>query len=619
MRLSAKKTIPYLVVIIPLVLVLSASFFITTFYFNKVKTYFTSAKERSVNERVELKKSESKLYSKQINLLFNYKYNRVEEEIRGELEARIDIAYKSARFIYEKYKGKRSSANIKERIVDALSHMRYKGSKEYVFVTDFSGNSILLGNQDIKKSNFASYLDAQNRSLILEEIQAVQKHQQSFLKSTNPTTHKQELILVKNLQAYDWFVGSVICFDDKIVLLKQRLLDMVKSLPINNAAFLVLYEGKTPIYSSIQEDSGLNEKELEAIRNSINDKHEWHTKELDGYYYINSYFEPLNWHLVHGFKTSTLTKKDQKVQKDLEILLDEELNFIVKASAGIVLFVTLLSLLLSMKINQIFKQYQNEVEEKREALEELNNSLEKRVAKEIKIHTQKEKMLIQSSKMAEMGDMLSMIAHQWRQPLNQLSYIFMNIESAYEYKELTKEYLEQKVKEGTTQLEFMSTTIDDFRNYFKPDKAKEELLVSDLVRSSVELMKHTLELEQITVELKTFGDDTTLVYKNEFIQVLLNLIKNAKDVLISKEIKDPKIVISSYCEVGSCVVEVCDNGGGISFDIIDKIFDPYFSTKSEKNGTGLGLYMSKMIIEEHHAGRLSATNSKSGVCFKIEI
>ena len=601
MQLSSKKLIPYLIVVVPLVLVLSASFFITSFYLNKVKGYFNSAKERSVKERIELKKNESELYAKQINLLFTYKYNKLDEEIKKELEARIDIAYKSARYIYEKYKKKKSSRDIKERIIDALSHMRYSGGQNYAFISDFNGNSILLGNQNIKEKEFSTYLDASNRSIILEEIQAVRRHHKAFIESVNANDLKKEIIYVRDLEAFGWYLGSVIRLDDKIKQLKVKLLDMIKSLPLQRGSFLLLYEADKLLYSS---DNSLSLEELQDSKK---------------FYYAKIYFKPLNWKLISGFTLATLTHKDIQKQKDLEKLLDRELDFIIKVSVAIVLFVVLLSLLLSRKINHIFKEYKNEVQEKREALEELNNSLEKRVQEEIKIHTQKEKMLIQSAKMAEMGDMLSMIAHQWRQPLNQLSYIFMNIESAYEYNELSKEYLEKKVKEGTTQLEFMSTTIDEFRSFFKPDKKKEEVLVHHLIQSSVDLLQHSLKAEKIEIELRTFGEEKSLVYKNEFIQVLLNLIKNAKDVLLANKIQDPKITISSYCEIASCVVEVCDNGGGISEELLEKIFEPYFSTKDEKNGTGLGLYMSKMIIEEHHKGRLLVKNSKSGACFKIEI
>ena len=165
----------------------------------------------------------------------------------------------------------------------------------------------------------------------------------------------------------------------------------------------------------------------------------------------------------------------------------------------------------------------------------------------------------------------------------------------------------------------MSDTIDDFRNYFRPDKEKEFALVSDIAQSSISLMKYTLEINSIEIELISEGRDLTHIYKNEFIQVILNIIKNAKDILIFNKIENPKILIRTSCYKDSLVVAISDNGGGVKEEIIDKIFEPYFSTKDYKYGTGLGLYMSKMIIEEHLHGRLSVYNTKDGACFKIEI
>jgi signal transduction histidine kinase len=212
-----------------------------------------------------------------------------------------------------------------------------------------------------------------------------------------------------------------------------------------------------------------------------------------------------------------------------------------------------------------------------------------------------------------------MIAHQWRQPLNQLSYIFMNIEGAYEYKELTPKYLNDKLSEGNKLLEFMSHTIDDFRNFFRPDKKQTSISVSDIVSKTLPLIENTLEEHAIALHVSYQSNTQVTLFRNELMQVLLNLIKNAKDVLIEKDTPVPIISIKTYEDDTSVNIEVCDNGGGIDEDIIDKIFTPYFSTKSASQGTGLGLYMSKTIVEEHLNGTISAENIDGGVCFSIKI
>lgn len=617
--INIKKLIPYLVVVVPLALVLTASFVITSFYLEKVTAYFNSAKELSLKEHIGAKQAKSEMWTQQLNLLFNYKYNKIEEEIEKELKSRVDIAHKTANYIYEKYKKTKSKKDIQARIIDALGHMRYGEYGNYIFITDYSGNSILLGNQKMEKENLVSYLDDDYRSIVLEEIQKVRKYKEGILKSNNSITKEEELIYVKELGSYNWFIGSTLSVKSREKQLKETLLDMVESIPLESSDFIALYENKNPIYLSSKITQVFEDAKKDVIKESLTDEVSWHKNELSGYYYHDSYFEPLQWNFVYGFGLSNMSTKEIQKQKDLELLLEKEFDFILKSTIGIVLLVVILSLLLSRKINEIFKQYQEEVEVRTKELKELNKSLEDRVTNEISRHRQKDKMLIQQSKMAEMGDMLSMIAHQWRQPLNQISYIFMNIESSYEYKELTKEYLEKKLKEGNEQLSFMSETIDDFRNYFRPDKEKEFALVSDIAQSSISLMKHTLEVNAIEIELISEGRDLTHIYKNEFTQVLLNIIKNAKDILIANKIVNPKITIRTSCYKESLVVEIFDNGGGVKEEIIEKIFEPYFSTKDYKHGTGLGLYMSKMIIEEHLHGRLSVYNTKEGACFKIEL
>ncbi len=619
MTLNEKKIIPYLIVIVPIALVLTASFFITTFYLEKVSRYFQQAKERSIKEYVESKKQKSEMWVEQLNLLFEYKYNRLEENIKNELNSRVNMAYESAKYINDKYKGKKSAKEIKRRILDALNHMTYAYEKDYIFITDFTGNNILARSKELSQKNISAFADGDGRATILEEIQKVRKEGEGFIKTNFYASSGEEIIFVKNLNMYNWYIGSSINVLQMSKILKVTLLDMLKSAPIDSADFMGLYDARDDIYLSSKMKKLLGTESLKVISKNLSKKSAWNKNRLDGYYYYSKYYEPLDWHLVYGFELSNMSEKELNKKNKLKAILDKEVEFIIKVSASIVLLVIVLSLILSIKINKIFSNYAKEVKKRTDELETLNSSLELRVTKELKTHRQKDKMLIQQSKMAEMGDMLSMIAHQWRQPLNQMSYLFMNLDSAYEYKELTKEYLDDKLKEGNSLLEFMSVTIDDFRNYFRPDKEKEFVLVSDIVNTSVMLMQKSLEMSGVEVQIDAHGRDLTHIYKNEFIQVMLNLIKNAKDVLVEKEIENPKITITSRCSKDKMIVEVCDNGGGVDEKIIDKIFEPYFSTKDKHSGTGLGLYMSKMIIEEHLDGKLSVHNHEAGACFRIEI
>ncbi|MBF0501421.1 MAG: PAS domain-containing sensor histidine kinase [Candidatus Riflebacteria bacterium] len=269
---------------------------------------------------------------------------------------------------------------------------------------------------------------------------------------------------------------------------------------------------------------------------------------------------------------------------------------------------------------------------------ELNLKLEQRVDQEMAKRLDKEHMLIQQSKMAAMGEMIGAIAHQWRQPLNALGLIIQGIQHTYEYGELNKEHLEKVVGKGMKQIQFMSKTIDDFRNFFKSDKNAIDFDVKTAMGEVLSLVSGQLKSNNISYSLtcknhkKTFDKAVNITtccemtihgFKNEFEQVFLNIIGNAKDSITECQHKNKNHegVISIEVErVGeNVIISVNDNGCGIPQNVIDRIFEPYFTTKDQGKGTGIGLYMAKMIIEEHMGGSISARNTGNGAEFRIEL
>ncbi len=213
---------------------------------------------------------------------------------------------------------------------------------------------------------------------------------------------------------------------------------------------------------------------------------------------------------------------------------------------------------------------------------------------------EQKELMIQQSKLASMGEMIGNIAHQWRQPLTRLSYIFMNIEELADKNERSK-----KAEEGTKQLEFMSQTIDDFRDFYAPNKAKEDFSILKETKNVLDMLNYE------NIEFIVKEDLTILNYKNEYKQVVLNILTNAKDALAEREIKEPKITII----INKNIITIEDNAGGIEEENLQKIFEPYFTTK-EKN-SGIGLYMAKMIIEKNMGGELNVKNSDKGAVFEI--
>ena len=246
----------------------------------------------------------------------------------------------------------------------------------------------------------------------------------------------------------------------------------------------------------------------------------------------------------------------------------------------------------------------------------LRDITERTLLKEEKLKQQN--ILIQKSKMAAMGEMIGNIAHQWRQPLSQISGLFFDIESAYDYRELDKKYLSQRVNDANDLLEYMSKTIDDFRNFFNPTSIKEEFLINDAISRAMKILKATLEYYKIDIQIDCDEKYKINGFRNEYTQAIVNIISNAKDILVDKKIKNAKIKVYVKEVKDDIVLYIEDNAGGIDTSIIDKIFDPYFTTKYEY-GTGIGLYMTKLIIEEKMNGTINVENLNNGAVFSIKI
>ncbi|MDD2310524.1 MAG: ATP-binding protein [Desulfuromonadaceae bacterium] len=257
--------------------------------------------------------------------------------------------------------------------------------------------------------------------------------------------------------------------------------------------------------------------------------------------------------------------------------------------------------------------------EKRRELEEINSSLELRIAQALEELRQKDQILILRDRQALMGEMINNIAHQWRQPLNALGLMIQQLPIYYGSAEFNREFLEENTGKSMDLIMHMSRTIDDFRNFFRSDKQAVTFSANQVIARTLPLIEMSSQEQQIKITLDPEGDPIVNGYPNEYAQVLLNILMNARDALVEQKPGDALISIRTFVEEGKTVVTVSDNAGGIADDIIDKIFDPYFTTKGPDKGTGIGLFMSRNIIEKSMGGRLTAQNSGNGAEFRIEV
>ncbi|MCT7582298.1 sensor histidine kinase [Aliarcobacter butzleri] len=228
-----------------------------------------------------------------------------------------------------------------------------------------------------------------------------------------------------------------------------------------------------------------------------------------------------------------------------------------------------------------------------------------------------EKMILQQSKFVKSGEMIANITHQFRQPLNNISYILINLKKRFESEKLDKIFFDKKVNQANEQVSFLSKTIDDFKEFYLQEKEKDNFLVKDSIQNALTILNPDLQKDSINLNLKfeTFEDIKIFGVKNELSQVILSLVSNSIDALKNRH--NPKISINVVSSSAEVIIEILDNAGGIKAKNLKKIFEPYFSTKEE--GTGIGLYLSKIIIEESFGGKLQVQNIKDGAKFSIFI
>jgi len=276
-----------------------------------------------------------------------------------------------------------------------------------------------------------------------------------------------------------------------------------------------------------------------------------------------------------------------------------------KASQKMALIMIVISIFIAIPLGVFFSK----------PLYKFYEELDKRVKDEIEKRRQKEQLLMHQSKLAALGEMLGNIAHQWRHPLTRLSLLIQNLEMAFNMGKLDKDRFNKFKEQALMQINYMSDTIDDFTNFFKKDTKKQEFSPKEIVEDALKLIDARIKSNKVNVILDIKKTESIYGYKTEFSQVILNILNNAIDVLKERNIKNKTI----WIRINGKTIEIEDNAGGIPEEIKDKIFEPYFTTKFQSQGTGIGLYMSRVIITQHFKGSLEAVNSKNGAVFVIKV
>lgn len=318
------------------------------------------------------------------------------------------------------------------------------------------------------------------------------------------------------------------------------------------------------------------------------------------------------WHVIIQKPMDTILKNHYKNNKQIMIL-----GFVLLFISLFIAYVAARSISkkqyeLEQKLENYNKTLENEVEEKTAELDSLNRNLQQEVQKKTQENFKQYQVLQQQSKLAAMGEILGSIAHQWRQPLNALSLAILNFQRDYKKKTLDDDLMDEFISKSTHTISFMSKTIDDFRDFFLIDKEKQEFDVKLAIEELLALQGALLKSHNIAVNIEGTSFNIN-GYKSEFMQVVMNIINNAKDAFIKNETTHPVITIT----LKNKTIKLLDNAGGIDEDMIEKIFEPYFTTKHKSQGAGMGLYIAKMIIEDNMDGKISVFSDENGATFTL--
>ena len=595
---DSEKKILKIIRYAPIIFVVTITIFILTISFIDNITKFEKNKEKIYSEYTQ---KNQQIIQQRVHEVYDYiqrEKEYTEVELKRSLKEAIDTAYNIAKGIQQNNLDK-SNEEIKKLIIDGLRDIRFNDGRGYYFIYEKSGKNILLPyNIELENKDFWNYQDAQGSYIIRDMIKLLSVNNESFydwywFNPINPDKQRKKVGLVKDLGFFDWFIGTGEYFDDFEKQIQEKVLRNIREIRFGNNGYIFIINYNSIYLSHIRKEfigqSAIKNNDTVEIKKVIEDLIEI-AKKGEGFYTYVQNKKPDNglpikkisfvkgvddwsWMIGTGFYEDDMNKamNDKK-----EELTEEFKEYLIKTlifAFILIIVLMVISVYFSKILEEKFKEYQEE-------------------------KNKQQNLISQQTKMAAMGEMIGNIAHQWRQPLSSISTISTGMKVQKELNLLEDEYLIQGLDQINKNIQYLSNTIDDFRNFYKPDKKKTEFKILDTIDKVINMISVQYKIHEIII-IKSGENIKVSYFENELIQVIINLINNSKDELL-KFTKDEKklIFIKTYKELEHLVIEIKDNAGGIPDDIKEKIFEPYFTTKKDSDGTGIGLYMSKQIIEK---------------------
>ena len=545
-------------------------------------------------------------------------YEKKNSEIHLKLliKQKVQEAHKIMTHIYERYNKSESKEQILERIKDALRDHKFNEDRGYFYIYEKTGKNIMLPPQShLEGKDFLNHRDAKGSYILQDMISLLKKEEEPFYewywyKPNDNKRQKKKIGIVKEFKPYNLLVGTGDYIEDYEATLKEKILNYIHNLKYskNGYIFIVDYNGTylSHIKKSYIGQNRINLKDYngfmitkEIIKTAKNDSGfityigtikpdtKLPAKKIT---YVKG-FDTWNWAIATGFYSDELEK--QIHEKQLQIKKENKknlLNFIIISNCVILIFI-LFSFYLSKILEKQFLKYRKEV------------------LFHIEDNRQKDSMLAQQSKMAAMGEMLQNIAHQWRQPLSTISMLSSGVKFKKEFGLLSDEELYKSMDDINSSTRYLSQTIEDFSDFFNPNKKVSLFNLNQTINKALNILEAQFKDKQIKI-IQSIEDIDIYGYENELIQVIINICNNSRDELVKLDLDNKVIIVEAIKKDDGAHIIIKDNAGGIDDDIIDRIFEPYFTTKHKSQGTGIGLYMSRVIIIKHMKGSINVRNDK---------
>ena len=522
-----------------------------------------------------------------------YEKNSNREKIKQQIKNQSIIAYNLALSLSTQNRDKNRDATVKI-IKEVIKSATNESDEIHYFIFDYKGFLLLdTKNRQNEGQNFIDFKDI-NEKQFIKEILKTDGFVEYYWYKPNESKIAKKITYSKKLKSLGITIGSG-AFIESNHKLSKTITDKIEKENFSKDEFIFLFNIKSlnnlKKYAELilEKNIQTGKDELDTISKILinNDYKADVFYRYDNKLIYSTFLPNSRTFICAGAYLNSINKIVENKTFQANKQLNKKIISLVVTMLIIASIFFMLSYMISKKIERMFKKYR------------------------IKIASGQQ-LLIQKSKMASMGEMIGNIAHQWRQPLSQLSGLFFDIESAYDYKELDKKYLIKRSDEANDLIEYMSKTIDDFKEFYNPNRKKESFNLLNRVKSTLKIIGSSLEFHHIEVDIDIDKSLHVKGYANEFSQVILNILSNSKDIALFRDIRNPKIKIYSEVKDGNISLHVEDNCGGIDEKSSEKIFEPYFTTKYNY-GTGIGLYMCKVIIENKMGGKIFATNTKDGL------